>query len=223
MSKKVEALGWLVNKLKSSKVDKDKVAELLDNDLNANYGIIDYTRGQSTRINRMLRNDEEPTMDAYNQLQKVFQKEGNFFGETYRGTLLDTDKVSKLKEGDIIKNKAVLSTSHDPSIAETFSLKSQGKGTNTNIKFNIKDTPQYNIEKYSEFPDEKEVLIKPGTYSKVVRKKDSGDNVQLELNTLSDLDVSKLSKTEYNNIFKTLMGVGGISTIPKQNKEEENE
>ena len=207
---------WLAKQLfkKKPKSEVDEIADLLDNDRDANYGITDYTRGQNMRINRLLREGKEPTSDAWNQLQKMFKRKGNYAGQSHRGTQLNTEKLKGLKEGDLIENQSVLSSSANPTVARMFNAEQpQAKHISTDIRIDNTKKPQYNIENYSVFPDEREVLVAPKNISRVRRKEEVHGNMELDLEVLSDLDVSKLSKEQYNQVFKNLMGAGGVSAI----------
>ncbi|WP_027710232.1 ADP-ribosyltransferase domain-containing protein [Zooshikella ganghwensis] len=128
-----------------------------------------YTANFYPEINSGLRgwNPEnkvkwEPVNDAATRaLEKLAQQPGRAYkGIVRRGLTLDEKTVHELfKEGGTFADKAFLSTSMNPNASFP-----------GNVHMNIKSKTGVSISDVSHYPNEKEVLFKPGTKFDVVNK-----------------------------------------------------
>lgn len=149
-----------------------------------------YTLKSYNEINNALRSGEitKELRGYIEALQGIFLKykqNGDLNKVLYRGISIDKEtfqKLLSLKEGEIIKNfdSAFASTSYDEKVANFFAtMKEYG------VVFKIvnRKTPGIEIEKYSLFPGEREVLLPYSFWNrlKILSKNIKNNIIELEV------------------------------------------
>lgn len=104
-------------------------------------------------------------------------------GETYRGMVLTRYDLEQYQVGEVILNKAFLSTSTSRKVAEFFALSGEDSSLTVTIcVYRIKDkSVALDLSTFSEFSDEHEVLILPGCYFKVTSITSTDRYIEIEL------------------------------------------
>ncbi|CAF1277641.1 unnamed protein product [Rotaria magnacalcarata] len=113
-----------------------------------------------------------------------------YLGNTYRGMIMTKTDFDQYQVGEIILNKAFLSTSTSRDVAEFFALSgadSSQKVTISSYKIENENVA-LDLSTFSEFPSEQEVLILPGFYFKVtaITAKDRYIEIELEQQSISN-------------------------------------
>ena len=137
-----------------------------------NYGRVDYDI-----INEYMHMGEpnDYISPAYGQslrrrvshMRSVMKKLPNYKGTVFRGATIKRPLLEKLNIGDILHEKAFLSTSTNPAIAQNFGSSQLYEGvSNAQFKIELKSAGRA-INAYTFKPDEAEVLAKPNTYFRV--------------------------------------------------------
>ncbi|MEZ8233454.1 ADP-ribosyltransferase [Vibrio splendidus] len=100
-------------------------------------------------------------------MRNVMNKLPNYKGTVYRGSSIKNSLLEKLNIGDILHEKAFLSTSTLPSVAKNFSSAGVYEGASAaQFKIELKSAGRA-INAYTFKPDEAEILAKPNTYYRV--------------------------------------------------------
>ena len=100
-------------------------------------------------------------------MRSVMNKLPNFKGTVYRGSSIKNSLLEKLNVGDILHEKAFLSTSTIPSVARNFSAAGAYQNVSAaQFKIELKSAGRA-INAYTFKPDEAEILAKPNTYFRV--------------------------------------------------------
>ncbi|MEZ9408517.1 ADP-ribosyltransferase [Vibrio lentus] len=100
-------------------------------------------------------------------MRNVMNKLPNYKGTVYRGSSIKNALLDKLNAGDILHEKAFLSTSILPSVAKRFSSTNVYDGLSVaQFKIELKSAGRA-INAYTFKPDEAEILAKPDTYYRV--------------------------------------------------------
>ncbi|WP_435250152.1 ADP-ribosyltransferase [Vibrio sp. nBUS_14] len=100
-------------------------------------------------------------------MRNVMNKLPNYKGTVYRGSSIKNTLLDKLNVGDILHEKAFLSTSTLPSVAKNFSSAGVYEGASAaQFKIELKSAGRA-INAYTFKPDEAEILAKPNTYYRV--------------------------------------------------------
>ena len=100
-------------------------------------------------------------------MRSVMKKLPNYKGTVFRGATIKNPLLEKLNIGDILHEKAFLSTSVNPAIAQNFGSSQLYEGvSNAQFKIELKSAGRA-INAYTFKPDEAEVLAKPNTYFRV--------------------------------------------------------
>jgi hypothetical protein len=140
-------------------------------------GIHDYTTTEGYRtMNNFLRDGEVQTGTTREALESRVQRTVDGLsklprheGVTMRGTDLPEDVLKQWEPGATIGDRAFMSTSVDPEVAERFA---QGKNAFLRIEgrsgVDIDPLSEYGASSYG--PSEAEILFKPGTEFEVLRK-----------------------------------------------------
>ena len=207
-----------------AKAKKDKmmkeVQELLDKKTirdreDLETAIDGYTKVDHQDINRALRHGYTPESETWLHMDKYLKTQGDYTGISHRGTALKS-KAKDLKEGDIIKNRSILSTSRNEDVADNFTDEVLGKNEyNSLLRFDNKNAAGHNIEELSRFPDEEEVLLKPGGLYKVIENAigedgDGADKILMSLRGLSKKEIDELSDDKKKKIFRDIMSATGV-------------
>jgi len=155
-------------------------------------------------------------------LDKLFSVKGNYYGTTYRGTVINAKHLNQLKEGDIIANKMPLSSSKDANEASTWAHGVQRghsrSGKPTIIELDNSYVPQYDIEKYSGLPEEKEVLIANDNYLHI-QDIEKGDTNIIKVRVLPK-EMVEMAKSIGSKAIKNIMSLtGGAILLDKSTKE----
>ena len=169
----------------------------------------EYVVGDYVNINKVLRNSLKNTHydDVKKELLKFFRQPGNYKGIVYRGTALPKNLIKDLKPGTVYLNKPILSSSKNEDIARTY-LEYAKETKDENLipvwfKIDV-EHPQYDISKLINTYNEEEILIKPGSFLKVMTKKTHPDHVEFWVKVLPK---SKLGK--YTGMRKGAIYIGG--------------
>jgi len=114
----------------------------------------------------------------------------HYLGNTYRGMIMTENDFDQYQVGEIILNKAFLSTSTSRSVAEFFALSGSDsiqKVTISSYKI-VNENVALDLSTFSEFPSEQEVLILPGFYFKItaITPKDRYIEIELEQQPIND-------------------------------------
>ncbi|KPA52028.1 hypothetical protein VT25_18335 [Photobacterium leiognathi subsp. mandapamensis] len=136
-----------------------------------------YGRVEHDVINEYMRAGEpkefllpgygEMFKDRVYHLRNAMNKLPNFKGTVYRGSSINNNLLEKLNIGDILHEKAFLSTSTIPSVARNFSSAGVNAGMSAaQLKIELK-TAGRAINAYTFKPYEAEILAKPNTYYRV--------------------------------------------------------
>ena len=188
-----------------------------------------YTSDEYVLINKKFREmyEESGVRQSYqasmiDKLGKLFEYEGDYLGTMYRGTNQVNKKIfNYVKVGDIITSPSPLSTSK--SIDEAWKWAESGLDSidKTRVVFRIDNNkiPQYNIEKYSTFPEEKEVLVEPHLPMKITKiiKNPGGINmIHLEVLPIKEKDFVEGKVKAIHN----LLGFGGVAVALGHQREE---
>ncbi|MEO0144704.1 MAG: ADP-ribosyltransferase [candidate division WOR-3 bacterium] len=153
--------------------------------------IKNYTLTNYVSINDALRSNEitGKVRKDIEILQGVFLKykqNGDLNKVLYRGVSVDKEtfqKLLSLKEGEILKNfdNAFASTSYDEKVASNFVIKKGQYG----VIFKIvkRKTPGIELEKFSLFPHEKEVLLPYSFWNrlKILSKNIKNNIIEIEV------------------------------------------
>ena len=100
-------------------------------------------------------------------MRNVMNKLPNYKGTVYRGSSIKNALLDKLNVGDILHEKAFLSTSTLPSVAKRFSSTNVYDDLSVaQFKIELKSAGRA-INAYTFKPDEAEILAKPDTYFRV--------------------------------------------------------
>ena len=169
--------------------------------------------------------------DHSDKLHDLWKYEPNFDGAVYRGTRLRGPQVKAyeaLKEGQILSNKAPLSTSSKVIEAADFLPNQQsvevdrldsiiaGLGSDKeSLMVTIRSKNGYDISEASSL-DEAEVLIKPGTALRVIRKDETGNIKHL---LLEEVELPKGAKTN-THLLQALGLVGAGTAYEQQNRKD---
>ena len=165
-------------------------------------------------------------------LHKLWTYPPNFDGAVYRGTRLKSAQVKAydgLKEGDILSNSAPLSTSKESKITADFlpnqtsvevnrldSIMSGLGSDRESLVVTIRSKNGYDISKQSVLSGEQEVLIKPNTALRVVRKDVTGNIKHLLLEEVEVPTGAKMNK----HILQAL-GLVGAGSAYENGKERQ--
>jgi hypothetical protein len=124
-----------------------------------------YTELGYEDLNEALRSD---TLDASQHtrvaaLNSALEKLPAHHGAVVRGTNLPPDVLARYQPGEYIKEKAFLSSTIDPVVAQSPAFAG-------NVEFRIMSSTGRDISSFSLFPDEQEVLFRAGTKFYVLNK-----------------------------------------------------
>ncbi|ORA16991.1 hypothetical protein BST12_20170 [Mycobacterium angelicum] len=138
------------------------VGRLTSEDLSA---LADYTGSGYLDLNSALRTT---TLDAsqyarIGALNQALEKLPVYEGTVVRGSDLSAEVIAQYKPGEIIIEKAFMSTSTDPEIAQSATFAG-------NVEFRILSKTGRNISSVSMFPNEQEILFPAGTKFFVLSK-----------------------------------------------------
>jgi NAD:arginine ADP-ribosyltransferase len=116
-------------------------------------------------LNEALRSD---TLDASQHarvaaLNTALEKLPAHHGPVVRGTDLPPDVLAQYQPGEVVTEKAFLSSTTDPVVAQSPAFAG-------NVEFRIMSSTGRDISSFSLFPDEQEVLFRPRTRFYVVNK-----------------------------------------------------
>ncbi|CAH1556128.1 ADP-ribosyltransferase [Vibrio jasicida] len=136
-----------------------------------------YGRVDHDVVNEYMRAGEpkEFLMQGYGEalksrvshMRSVMNKLPNYKGTVYRGSSIKNSLLEKLNVGDILHEKAFLSTSTIPSVARNFSASGAYEGVSAaQFKIELKSSGRA-INAYTFKPYEAEILAKPNTYFRV--------------------------------------------------------
>lgn len=103
-------------------------------------------------------------------LDKLFKQLSHTYKKVYRGVNLDSDSYNRILESRKFSDKAFMSSSTDLEVAKGF-LQSSGK----KVVFEIRNANGIPIEKRSNLPQEKEVLLPRGKSYEVKKISDMGE------------------------------------------------
>lgn len=185
------------------------------------YVVGDYT-GINTTLRESLKNT--PATPYVKELLKFFRQPGNYRGIAYRGTLIPKEKLNALKPGDVVLNRAILSTAKNEGVAETYLDMSREMAQEGDIPVHIKfdiEQPQYDITKINNAYEESEVLIKPGSFLKLVKKKVHPDYIEYEFKVIPKSKVGKAKIRK--DIMSVFPGIGiPLSQAHKSNNKGDN-
>lgn len=100
-------------------------------------------------------------------MRSVMNKLPNYKGTVFRGSSIKNSLLEKLDVGDILHEKAFLSTSTIPSVARSFSVSAAYDGASAaQFKIDLKSSGRA-INAYTFKPYEAEILVKPNTYFRI--------------------------------------------------------
>jgi hypothetical protein len=134
-------------------------------------------------------------------------------GISYRGMYLTEHDLSQYKVGEIIVNKALLSTTKQRKLAEFLSEVPAVSKRRVVCCYivNEEQTATY-LESFSEFPEEQEVLIRPATHFLVTKIKNEEDLFEITLEQRpfalrgqADIEVSGESVTIGNGLARVVI------------------
>lgn len=103
----------------------------------------------------------------------------NHTGTVYRGTVMPKSLLDQYEVGKTITEKAFVSTSTEPNVAESF-----GKGAaggEVSVRYAIQSKQGKSVKMVSAVPGEEEILFKPDTQFKVLGKKTKNGVVHIYL------------------------------------------
>jgi len=143
--------------------------------LSQQFAIYKYANDAYVGMNTALRdpNSNHARNDFYlslneqavSALQKLAKEPGNGFGLTFRGLHGKTEHA-KLEEGDVLTEKAFMSTSKNANIAKGFALKDH-EGNHGTMLYNF-GSSKASIVGQAKNSGEEEILYRPGTQFKVL-------------------------------------------------------
>ena len=127
--------------------------------------LADYTGSGYQDLNSALRSD---ALDASQHarvaaLNNALEKLPAHDGPVVRGTNLPPDVLARYQPGEVITEKAFLSTTTDPAVAHSPAFAG-------NVEFRILSSTGRDISSVSLFPEEQEILFRAGTKFYVVNK-----------------------------------------------------
>ncbi|GLR04351.1 hypothetical protein GCM10007906_19390 [Vibrio hyugaensis] len=109
----------------------------------------------------------EALKERVSHMRSVMNKLPNYKGTVYRGSSIKNSLLEKLNIGDILHEKAFLSTSTIPSVARNFSASGAYEGVSAaQFKIELKSSGRA-INAYTFKAYEAEILAKPNTYFRV--------------------------------------------------------
>lgn len=111
----------------------------------------------------------ESVKGKVDSLRGALNKLPNYRGTVYRGSSIKDSLLEKLNVGDILHEKAFLSTSTNPGFARNFSASATNEEVSLSaaqFKIDLKSSGRA-INNYTFKPDEAEILVKPNTYFQV--------------------------------------------------------
>lgn len=137
----------------------------------------DYGRVDHDVMNEFVRAGEptdflvpwmyEAVKKKVGNLRKALNKLPNYKGTVYRGSSIKNDLLNKIKVGDIVHEKAFLSTSTNSNVARNFSAAGVYQDVSAaQFKIDLKSSGRA-INNYTFKAQEAEVLVKPDTYFQV--------------------------------------------------------
>jgi len=155
-------------------------------------------------------------------INELFKYKGDYLGGSFRGTQVRKKVLQAMKPGDITISPSPISSTlnYDKAVRWAQGEKVQEGFTRAVFEIDNKIVPQYNITKYSAWPDEEEILMEPNMPFKVnkIYTKNNITHIKLEMIPLDTKDlVSGKKKGIYN--FLSFGGLGVAIGIPKS---EEN-
>lgn len=175
--------------------------------------ILDYTSTKYKEINRSyLKGEGDYTLDY------MFRSDGNYNKPTYRGTKISKDKLNGLRQGDLINNKLVLSSTSDFDTAEMFAENPSGnvKGKPVIIEFDNSNSPAYDIAEFSTLPKEQEVLVAPKSVLEVQSIDiDDSDIYRLKVKVLNSDEQTSARQSNKQNITNIMSLTGGAVLLDK--------
>ena len=183
------------------------------------YGLDDvirnYTFDTFLPINTKLRRGEKLSPNEKNILD-IFKVPGDYEGTLYRGTWLDNNTLNSLEEGNILRNKTILSTTPDRSTAEHFidqrielSPRRTKEFSPVVYKFSNSHNKGYDISPFNVY-GESEVLLKPESTFRVSGIEEYLPGIkQINLEDIHP-EVIKLIEKNYGSSIKPILGIGGM-------------
>ena len=138
--------------------------------------IRDYSHSAYRRINEQLRTRSvtDRTRREVDVLISALKNLPDFKGDVFRGTTMMARHLTKYQRvGEIIIERAFISASRSPL-----------KAFSGNVRFYIVSKRGKDIEQWSAFPDEEEVLFPPGTQFKVLEYVRDENDIEIFLEEL---------------------------------------
>jgi len=138
--------------------------------------IRDYSDSGYRRINEQLRarTVTDRIRHEIEILTSALEELPNFQGDVFRGAAIEEGLLRKYQRvRDIITERAFISASLSPS-----------KAFSGNIRFYIISKRGKEIDQWSAYPDEEEVLFPPGTRFKVLEYGRDGNEIEIFLEEL---------------------------------------
>ena len=138
--------------------------------------IRDYSDSGYRRINGQLRARAVTarTRHEINALISALKELPGFEGDVFRSAAIEGRLLRKYQRvGTVITERAFISTSRSPS-----------KAFSGNVRFYLISKRGKEIDQWSEYPDEEEVLFPPGTRFKVLEYVREGNEIEIFLEEL---------------------------------------
>lgn len=139
--------------------------------------IRDYSDGGYRRMNEQLRDRTvaDRIRRKIDTLTSALDNLPDFRGDVFRGATVDDPKLLKRyrRVGETITERAFVSASRSPS-----------KAFSGNVRFYIISRHGKEIEEWSAYPDEEEVLFAPGAQFKVLEYVRDGNDIEIFLEEL---------------------------------------
>jgi hypothetical protein len=138
--------------------------------------IRDYSDSGYRRMNEQLRARAftDRIRDKINVLTSALEELPNFQGDVFRGAAMEEELLRKYQRvGEVITERAFISASRSPS-----------KAFSGNVRFYIISKRGKEIDQWSAYPDEEEVLFPPDTRFKVLEYVRDGNEIEIFLEEL---------------------------------------
>jgi len=196
------------------KIPQDDFEEFIaKNDLTE--AIEDYTSYMYRDINPSLRSHTKlPPEQA--KLLKLFTVPGNFQGISARGAHLNPKNLAELQPGQLVKSNSILSTGDIPSLDYLYpyldSVRTRKNTKPVMMLFDNYKRPQYDIRKFSSYPDEEEILLGPNSLFRIIeRTVDKQTGIPLiRMEAIADEIAPYIEKNAL-----PLLGAGGLMLLPE--------